>query len=780
MKRHLQQNRHQLNHTEKEAIWQALPRPGAQPQVRRRTYSRPAAGVALALAAVACVMVWWTGSRVGDETVAMRTAPEPQARFESWSTTLDPVLESTPAAPLKSTTLAGAESAAPAEAVPPPPPRATVRGRVVDADTGEPLANANVLLAGTNRGVATDEDGRFTFQGLDPADSVRLEIRYLGYDQVALAVGFAERSEADLDVALEPMIVATLQAFDVEGAEYMVEVKSSVMEKVVTAETFEKYAIGSVGEALSRQSGIVTRAGEIYEPEGRTKSSDAAKVRGGGAPPPPKIIQPAPGSITGGTTPPNGESAELMYFEHAGVNPFIATEEDALSTFAVDVDDASWSVTRSYLERGALPPAASVRVEEFVNAFDPGFPAHTDDDLRIHVDGAPSRFGTGYHLLRIGVTGRDLAPEERRAANLVFVVDVSGSMGRENRLGAVRHSLAMLLDQLQEGDRVGIVVYGSRGEVLLQPTDVERRQEIRAAIDRLVPAGSTNAYEGLKLAYDMARSNYEADKINRLILCSDGVANNGATTVAEEMLALVRRSEDEGISLSTVGFGMGNYNDVLMEKLANQGDGSYAYVDRREEAEQVFRENLTGMLENVAREAKIQVEFDPERVARWRLLGYENRDVADRDFRNDAVDAGEIGAGHRVTALYEVKLTAAGRDSDDDLGLVRLRWEAPRHDTVRAGEITEIAAPLPRTALADRFGDAAPRLRLQATVAEFAEILRGSFWAKESTLEDLLAVAEGLAATEAGSGDAAQVARLVRAAARLQAEKEARAQPGER
>jgi Ca-activated chloride channel family protein len=512
---------------------------------------------------------------------------------------------------------------------------------------------------------------------------------------------------------------------------------------------------------------------------GRVESTTAHRERARMVMPQPSSTAEMPrGSVTGGTTPPNGESAELMYFEHTGVNPFVATEEDALSTFAVDVDDASWAVARNYLEHDDLPPAAAVRVEEFVNAFDPGWPGHAGDDLRVHVAGAPSRFGRGYELLRIGITGRDLPKEARRAANLVFVVDVSGSMGRENRLGAVRHCLTMLLDELQEGDRVGIVVYGSRGEVRLQPTDIERRGTIQAAIDGLVPNGSTNAYEGLKLAYEMARTHYEADKINRLILCSDGVANNGATTVAEEMLALVRRSSDEGISLSTIGFGMGNYNDVLMEKLADKGDGNYAYVDRREEAERVFRENLTGMLETVAREAKVQVEFDGRYVSRWRLLGYENRDVADRDFRNDAVDAGEIGAGHRVTALYEIKLTDEGRGTEHDLGVVRLRWEAPRHDVKRAGEVTEIAAPIPRAAFFDRFGDAAPRLRLQATVAEFAEILRGSYWAKDSTYEDVLAVVEGLAATEAGDGDAAEVARLVRAAARLQAAKEARERPG--
>ncbi len=218
-----------------------------------------------------------------------------------------------------------------------------------------------------------------------------------------------------------------------------------------------------------------------------------------------------------------------MYFSHEGVNPFVATEDDALSTFAVDVDNGSWTLCRNYLERGALPPPDAVRVEEFVNAFDPGYRAQSDKTLVIHADGAPSRFGQGYQLLRVGLAGMVIDASERKPADLVFVVDVSGSMERENRLGAVRWALTMLLDQLQEGDRVGLVVYGSHGEVRLEPTGIEQREKIKAAIAGLRPAGSTNCYEGLKLAYAMARRTYEAGRINRLILCSDGVANNGAT-----------------------------------------------------------------------------------------------------------------------------------------------------------------------------------------------------------------------------------------------------------
>lgn len=479
--------------------------------------------------------------------------------------------------------------------------------------------------------------------------------------------------------------------------------------------------------------------------------------------------KPAPGSITGGTTPPNGEKYESMYFEHAGVNPFIATEDDALSTFAMDVDNASFSLARSYLDRGALPPAAAIRVEEFVNAIDAGWDNVQKETFRIGLDGGPSRFGEGYHLLRVGIVGRSVDNAHRKAANLVFVIDTSGSMGQENRLESVKRALRTLVDELGEGDRVGIVTYGSQAEVRLPLTDVSRRDEILGIIERLHTDGSTNVASGLRLGYGVARRGFESGIINRLVLCSDGVANTGSATDAEGILELARRGSDEGITLSAVGFGMGNYNDVLMEKLADQGDGNYFYVDGPREAERVFRENLTGMLQTIARQAKVQVEFDPERVSRWRLLGYENRDVADRDFRNDAVDAGEVGAGHQVTALYEVKLVDGGRGREADegrVGVVRLRWEAPEHDTAHAGKVTEIERPID-AAQFTRNREGSPHRRAQVLAAEFAEILRGSYWAKESRVSSLVPQADRLAAELPGEQAVQDLARMIRRAADL-------------
>jgi Ca-activated chloride channel family protein len=492
------------------------------------------------------------------------------------------------------------------------------------------------------------------------------------------------------------------------------------------------------------------------------KSSGDQGVR----PPPPRAV----GAESGGTRNPNDRPYDLTYHEHTGVNPFVVTEEDALSTFAMEVDDASWTVARRYLDDGNQPPAAAIRLEEIVNRLAPGFAPRGNQDFSLHVDGTPSRFGKGYHLLRIGVRARDVVPSERPPAQLVFVIDISGSMQRENRLELVKRALRVLVDELAEGDQVGIVVYGSDARRLLLPTSAAQRADILTAIDALCPGGATNAEAGLRLGYAMAREHAVAGVISRLILCSDGVANVGRTG-PESILAAVREAADAGTGLTTAGFGMGNYNDVLMEQLADQGDGTYHYVHRLQDAERVFRQNLTGTLQYVGTEVKTQVEFDPGAVTRWRLLGYENRDVADEDFRNDAVDAGEIGAGHTAVALYEIKLAsralrALARGKDCELGSIRLRWAKPRFHA-QAGEVTEITRGITTGDLVRRWESAPARLRAAAVAAEFAEILRRSYWARGSELDDLVAPVTQLVSELPADADVLELSQMIRRAATL-------------
>jgi Ca-activated chloride channel family protein len=435
--------------------------------------------------------------------------------------------------------------------------------------------------------------------------------------------------------------------------------------------------------------------------------------------------------------PPNAAAYPDMYFKSSGVNPFLDTEDEHLSTFAMDVDTASYSITRRYLTEGHLPPSEAVRVEEFVNAFKYDYAAPIDDAFAIHLEGAPSIFADSKrtHLLRIGLKGRVIPDEDRKDAALTFVVDVSGSMERENRLGLVKKALTLLVDQLRPTDKVGIVVYGSQGRLVLPHTGVNRRAEILAAIDSLYPGGSTNAEEGLRIGYDLAWRNAEVDRINRVILCSDGVANVGQTG-PDDILTEIRAHVKRGVTLSTVGFGMGNYNDILMEKLANAGNGNYAYVDTLSEARRIFVEDLTGTLQVIAKDAKIQVDFNPEVVSRFRLLGYENRFLENHQFRDDTVDAGEVGSGHSVTALYEVKLHegASGK-----IATASIRYADPDNQ-----KVTEIGEDILMSQLHESFEAGSAPFRLTAAVAEFAEILRESYWAKDGSLEGVRRVVKSV------------------------------------
>ena len=428
--------------------------------------------------------------------------------------------------------------------------------------------------------------------------------------------------------------------------------------------------------------------------------------------------------------PPNDEPYHDMYFKGSGTNPFIDTEDDHLSTFGMDVDTGSYSVTRRYLTDGYLPPPEAVRVEEFVNSFDYNYDPPTDSAFAIHIDGAPSKFGEGkrLQLLHIGLQGRVIPDEHRKDAVLTFVIDVSGSMEKENRLELVKKALTLLVDQLRPTDKVGIVVYGSRGRLVLPHTGLEQRSEVLAAINSLMPGGSTNAEEGLRIGYDLAWRHLSVNHINRVILCSDGVANVGKTG-PDAILKEIRTYVDKGITLSTVGFGMGNYNDVLMERLANTGNGSYAYVDTLSEAKRIFVENLTGTLQVIAKDAKIQVDFNPGVVSRFRLLGYENRRLEHEQFRDDAVDAGEVGSGHQVTALYEVKLHP---DATGKMATVSIRYaDADSH------RVTEVSEEITVSQLHESFDSAPATFRLAAAVAEFAEILRESYWAKDGNLDSV-------------------------------------------
>lgn len=420
------------------------------------------------------------------------------------------------------------------------------------------------------------------------------------------------------------------------------------------------------------------------------------------------------------------------YYQDYGVNPYTSADRDNLSTFALDVDTASYEMTRSYIAEGSLPPMDAVRAEEFINAFDQGYAAPPEAAFTLYADGGPSPFiHENNVLVRFGVQGYRVADYERKPLNLTFVVDVSGSMDAENRLELVKDSLRLLVDNLDERDTVAIVAYSDDAWLVLRPTNAADNRAIDRAINQLYPTNSTNVDAGLRLGYQYAYRMLNPEATNRVILCSDGVANQGNTD-ADSILEFVQGYVDSGITLTGIGVGMGNYNDVLLEQLADRGDGNYYYVDTEEQAHEVFVENLTSTMQVIAYDAKIQIDFNPEVVASYRLVGYENRAIADQDFRDDSVDAGEVGAGMSVTALYEVELRegAEGR-----IATAQLRWQ-----DAGTREVIEIDGNFHTYDLACAFEDTAPNFQLTATVAAYAEILRVSPYV-EGDLGDVAAEA---------------------------------------
>ena len=421
-------------------------------------------------------------------------------------------------------------------------------------------------------------------------------------------------------------------------------------------------------------------------------------------------------------------------FPDQDFNPPVDTDWDGVSTFALDVDTGSYSIARKFVLDGYLPDPDSVRVEEFVNYFQQDYvQPRWADGLAVTIDGSTTPFLSSPfdRIIRVGIQSAELPEELRRHAALTFVIDTSGSMEEGRRLDLVKESLRMLVDELQSTDTVAVVAYNDNAHVILGPTAIEDRDTILDAIDSLRAGGSTNAEAGLALGYRLAADAYREGAINRVVLASDGVANVG-TTDPEGILRLIADDAARGINLVTVGVGMGNYNDVLLEQLADQGDGFYAYVDDLDEAHRIFVQDLTATLQTAAQDARVQVEFNPDVVQSYRLIGFENREMADQDFRNDYADAGEIGAGHTVTALYEVRLHE--QNPSGTMGVVRLRWLHPE-----SGEARETEQFFGPENLYQAFAASSPRFQQDVFVARYAELLRFNTWDQSLalSLEDL-------------------------------------------
>lgn len=438
-------------------------------------------------------------------------------------------------------------------------------------------------------------------------------------------------------------------------------------------------------------------------------------------------------------------------------NPVRQVSESPVSTFSIDVDTGAYANVRRMLNAGRLPPADAVRVEEMINYFPyayalPGGNAR----FAVHTEIAPAPWNPNRHLLQIGIKGQDVAKTSLPPANLVFLVDVSGSMNSPERLPLLKSALSLLVNQLRPQDRVSIVTYASGTQVVLEPTSGAHKSRIIAALDNLRAGGSTAGAAGIALAYGMAEQGYIRGGINRILLATDGDFNVGVTSF-DALKNMAEEKRKGGVSLSTLGFGMGNYNEKLMEQLADAGNGNYSYIDTLNEGQKALVDEMTSTLATIARDVKIQIEFNPNVVSEYRLVGYENRMLKREDFNNDRVDAGEVGAGHTVTAIYEltlkgnaasvdplryreentsVKGKSDGMDKTGELAFLRLRYKEPEGDVSRLVEW-----PLHRHDVKASFSQASMEFRFAAAVAAFGQQLRGGKHTGEMGYADIARLA---------------------------------------
>lgn len=449
-----------------------------------------------------------------------------------------------------------------------------------------------------------------------------------------------------------------------------------------------------------------------------------------------------------------GESGDK--FEPIEENNFIAVADQPLSTFSIDVDTASYSKIRSYLNQfGQLPPRDSVRVEELVNYFTYDYATPTDKHpFAANVEVASCPWNPANRLVRVGIKGKEVNTEERPASNLVFLLDVSGSMNNPNKLPLLKKGMKMLVDQLGENDKVSIVVYAGAAGMVLEPTYGYEKATILAALDRLQAGGSTNGGQGIKLAYKTATENFIQGGTNRVILCTDGDFNVGETSTGG-LVGMAAEQAKKNIYLSVMGFGIGNHNDSMLEQLSNKANGNYSFIDNEKEARKVLVEQMSGTLLTIAKDVKIQIEFNPKKVASYRLVGYENRLLAAQDFNDDKKDAGEIGAGHTVTAFYEV--VPAQGDGNTEVAAVdpkvdELKYQT-KPETTEAADTNELMTlklrykqpeedvstlmTYPVVDNGNKFNQATGDFQFASAVAMFGLKLRGSHFHHETNFAEI-------------------------------------------
>ncbi len=582
----------------------------------------------------------------------------------------------------------------------------TLKGQVTDAANGDPLPFVQVKLANSSYSNLTDFDGNYVFNHLPPGN-YEAEFSLVGYTTLKETFTINQGKTTKLDVTLNIQ-------------------QSEVEEIVIVAEEVERESV------ISKVFGTSQRADVAYS---------AAPMDG---------IAYMPEDNTFHNTEEYNEIDEIGFRDVIG-NP--------LSTFSIDVDNASYSNIRRFISYNQVPHKDVVRIEEMINYFDYEYPQPKGEHpFYVGTEISQSPWNEDTKLIMIGIQGKDIDYSKAAPSNLVFLLDVSGSMNSENKLPLMKQSLFKLIDQMSEKDRIAIVVYAGAAGLVLPSTPASDKAAIKQALNNLQAGGSTAGGAGIELAYKTALENLIEDGNNRVILCTDGDFNVGASSDAE-MVRLIEEKRKSGVFLTICGFGMGNYKDSKMEKIANKGNGNYYYIDTQKEAEKVFVTDMRGTLFTIAKDVKIQVEFNPAKVEEYRLIGYENRMLNKEDFDNDEKDAGELGAGHRVTAIYEVKLkdnkdfspqgmkdgeelkyqTTKVKDDayySEEIMTLKMRYKQPDGDKSKLIEAAVIDNQLPLEESSDNF-------RFAAAVAEFGMLLRDSEYKGDASYEEVIRLAKG-------------------------------------
>jgi Ca-activated chloride channel family protein len=619
-------------------------------------------------------------------------------------------------------------------------------GRVTD-EAMKPLASGIVTASGS-RGVSTDSAGRYTLvlPAVAKGDSVVLVARRIGY------VPAEQRVRATGDTVRVNFTLATA---------------ALRLQEVVVADAAQ------AGRTVSPAIAVELSAPPTYAAAGsaRAKQGFSTGVVGGAA-------GNRAAESTWGTPRRADPGFNTEQYDRIYENPFLAVSVNPRSTFSIDVDRASYSNVRRFIDQGLRPPKDAVRTEELVNYFTYDYPEpRGSDPVSITTEVAPAPWKPAHRLVRIGLKGKSIDKRELPASNLVFLIDVSGSMSSPNKLPLVKTAFRLLVNELREQDRVAIVVYAGAAGLALPPTSGADKTRIMDAIERLEAGGSTAGGAGLTLAYDVARKSHLRGGNNRVILATDGDFNIGLSSDAE-MVRLIEERRAQGTFLTVLGFGMGNYKDSRLEKLADKGNGNYGYIDDLMEARKMFVTEFGGTLVTIAKDVKLQVEFNPSKVAAYRLIGYENRLLRDQDFNDDTKDAGEIGSGHTVTALYEIIPVGAHTDQKVE-GVDPLRYQTP---TAREGAETATnellfvrlrykqpdgeTSKLLERAVVDRGEKPSLDLTFASAVAAFGLVLRDSEYKGSATLDDILRAARR-SVGEDPNGYRADFVRVVEAAQRL-------------